>query len=62
MRSAILSLLDEGLIAPNGEGARTEFDLTDEGRAYLTDRADELAGAWTTPRHPMQELYRMLGE
>lgn len=53
-------LVDEGLIAPNGEGARTEYTLTDEGRAYVADHAEALAAAWSTPRHPMQEQGELL--
>jgi DNA-binding PadR family transcriptional regulator len=39
-------LVDEELIEAVGEGKRTEFTLTTEGTAYVTDHADELARVW----------------
>jgi DNA-binding PadR family transcriptional regulator len=39
-------LVDEDLIASTGDGRRTEFELTDAGKAYVTEHADELAKAW----------------
>jgi DNA-binding PadR family transcriptional regulator len=54
-------LVDEGLIAPKGEGVRTEFELTDDGRAYVAEHADEVDAAWNTPRHPMQEQGELIG-
>lgn len=36
-------LVDEGLIEPTSDDKRTEFQLTDEGRTYVTEHADELA-------------------
>ena len=39
-------LVDEDLIAPSGEGRKTEYALTDGGRAYVDEHADELAAAW----------------
>ncbi|MET0990122.1 MAG: PadR family transcriptional regulator, partial [Glaciihabitans sp.] len=36
-------LVDEGLIEPTSDDKRTEFQLTDEGRAYVTEHADDLA-------------------
>jgi len=36
-------LVDEGLIEATSEDKRTDFQLTDEGRAYVTEHADELA-------------------
>lgn len=45
-------LVDEELIVATGEGRRTEFELTDAGRAYVTEHADEMAAAWeATPGH-----------
>ncbi|MFF2315367.1 PadR family transcriptional regulator [Arthrobacter sp. NPDC058097] len=41
-------LVDEELIAPVGDGRRTEFALTDQGREYVTEHAEELDRAWTT--------------
>ncbi|PPF87283.1 PadR family transcriptional regulator [Subtercola sp. Z020] len=39
-------LVDEELIASKGDGRRTEFELTDAGRAYLDEHADDLKKAW----------------
>jgi DNA-binding PadR family transcriptional regulator len=41
-------LVDEELITPVGEGRRTEFTLTDEGRAYVAENAEELENAWNS--------------
>lgn len=42
----IQQLEDEGLVgAAEGEGRRL-LELTDEGRAYVAERADELAATW----------------
>ncbi|MCU1512001.1 MAG: PadR family transcriptional regulator, partial [Arthrobacter sp.] len=41
-------IVDEELIAPVGDGRRTEFTLTDAGRAYVADHAEELGDAWNT--------------
>ena len=40
-------LVDEELIAPSGEGRKTEYALTDSGRAYVDEHAEELAAAWS---------------
>jgi DNA-binding PadR family transcriptional regulator len=39
-------LVDEELIESTGEGKRTEFQLTEAGRAWVTEHADELARVW----------------
>lgn len=39
-------LVDEELIAPAGEGRKTEYSLTEAGQAYVDEHADELAAAW----------------
>jgi DNA-binding PadR family transcriptional regulator len=39
-------LVDEELIVSEGDGRRTEFDLTDAGRAYVAEHGDELERAW----------------
>jgi DNA-binding PadR family transcriptional regulator len=44
-------LVDEELIAAVGEGRRTEFTLTEDGRAYVAEHAEELANAWNTDPH-----------
>jgi DNA-binding PadR family transcriptional regulator len=41
-------LVDEELIAPVGDGRRTEFTLTEAGKAYVADHAEELGNAWNT--------------
>lgn len=51
-------LVDEELIEATGEGRRTEYDLTDAGRDYVKQNADELARAWESgaPKRSEQEL------
>jgi len=39
-------LVDEELIEAVGEGRRTEFQLTDAGRAFVSENADQLAAIW----------------
>ncbi|MDM4762899.1 PadR family transcriptional regulator [Galbitalea sp. SE-J8] len=41
-------LVDEELVEATGEGRRTEFQLTDAGRAYVAEHADELAAVWAS--------------
>jgi DNA-binding PadR family transcriptional regulator len=48
-------LVDEGLIAPTSQGPRAEYDLTDEGRTYVEEHADEIAAAWSQSRNPWKE-------
>src|SRR5215831_1689370 len=43
---ALQQLEDEGLIAPEGEGRRRMYTLTDEGRAYAEAHSDELSASW----------------
>jgi DNA-binding PadR family transcriptional regulator len=44
---ALQQLEDEGLIrAVSMEGGRKGFAVTDEGRAYITEHADEVAAPW----------------
>ena len=43
---ALQQLEDEGLIAPEGEGRRRMYSLTDAGRAYAEEHADELTASW----------------
>jgi DNA-binding PadR family transcriptional regulator len=43
---ALQQLEDEGLIAPEGEGRRRMFSLTDAGRAYAQEHADDLNASW----------------
>ncbi|MCL2516805.1 MAG: PadR family transcriptional regulator [Microbacteriaceae bacterium] len=39
-------LVDEDLIAPSGEGRKTEYTLTDAGREHVAEHAEQLAAAW----------------
>jgi DNA-binding PadR family transcriptional regulator len=39
-------LVDEELIVSIGDGRRTEFELTDAGKAYVAEHAEELQKAW----------------
>jgi DNA-binding PadR family transcriptional regulator len=44
---ALQQLEDEGLIrAENLEGGRKGFTVTDEGRSYMTEHADEVTAPW----------------
>lgn len=40
-------LVDEDLIIESGEGRQSTFDLTETGRVYVTEHADEIATAWS---------------
>jgi DNA-binding PadR family transcriptional regulator len=40
-------LEDEGLVRAETDGGRRTYVLTDEGRAYVTEHADEVAAPWT---------------
>jgi Predicted transcriptional regulators len=48
-------LVDEGLIAPTSAGPRSEYELTETGRAYVAENQAQLDAAWTTSRGPWQE-------
>ncbi|SFR87618.1 transcriptional regulator, PadR family [Agromyces sp. CF514] len=57
-------LVDEGLIVAVGEGRKTEFQLTDDGRAYVAEHEDEIAGAWASVPKPSEsatELFQAVG-
>jgi DNA-binding PadR family transcriptional regulator len=43
---ALQQLEDEGLIAPQGEGRRRMFELTEAGAAYAQEHLDELRASW----------------
>lgn len=53
-------LVDEGLIRPTGEGPRTEFELTDEGTAYVEANRETLASAWTASNDAWHEHGELL--
>ncbi|WP_157000157.1 PadR family transcriptional regulator [Agromyces terreus] len=58
-------LVDEDLIVAVGEGRKTEFELTDEGRAYVAEHEEELAGAWAAlpkPSESATELFQAIGK
>jgi DNA-binding PadR family transcriptional regulator len=39
-------LEDEGLVRAETDGGRRSYDLTDDGRAYVAEHADEIAAPW----------------
>lgn len=43
---ALAALQAEGLIESTGKGKRTEFELTEAGRAYVAEHAEETAAVW----------------
>jgi DNA-binding PadR family transcriptional regulator len=43
---ALQQLEDEGLVRATEAGGRREFELTDEGRAYVEEHRDTLAEPW----------------
>jgi DNA-binding PadR family transcriptional regulator len=43
---ALSQLEDEGLVQAQESGGRKEFDLTEAGRAYVSENADELGTPW----------------
>ncbi len=45
-------LVDEDLIAQRGEGRRVEYELTEAGRAYVADHAEEISQAWSDVPRP----------
>ncbi|WP_354475985.1 PadR family transcriptional regulator [Marisediminicola sp. UYEF4] len=47
-------LVDEELIVSTGDGRKTEFDLTDAGRAHVAERAAELKSAWDATPVPSE--------
>ena len=42
----LAQLVDEELLVAVGDGRRVEYDLTDSGRAYVTENAETLDAAW----------------
>jgi DNA-binding PadR family transcriptional regulator len=47
---ALQQLEDEGLVAPEGEGGRRAFALTEAGRAHVAERGEDLAAPWDAVR------------
>jgi len=57
-------LVDEGLVAASGDGRKTEYTLTDDGRAYAAEHAEQL-GAWANVQQPSdasRELMEAIGK
>lgn len=58
-------LVDEELIAPKGEGRRTEYELTDAGRGYVAEHAEETEQAWSDVPRPSESavaLFESVGK
>jgi DNA-binding PadR family transcriptional regulator len=58
-------LVDEELVIPTGDGRRTEYTLSDSGRAYVEEHAEELDAAWqAAPGRPEgdAELFTAIGK
>ncbi|HEY5221626.1 MAG TPA: PadR family transcriptional regulator [Microbacteriaceae bacterium] len=47
-------LVDEELIVANGDSKRTEYELSDAGREYVEENADELARTWQSNPGPTE--------
>jgi DNA-binding PadR family transcriptional regulator len=65
---ALQQLQDEGLARATESGTRRLFELTEEGRTYVEEHAEECAAPWeavrdTVGEHPMEirELVRQVG-
>ena len=65
---ALQQLQDEGLAQATESGTRRLFELTEEGRTYVEEHAEECTAPWETVRdtvgqHPMEirELVRQVG-
>ncbi len=64
---ALQQLEDEGLIrAEDAEGGRKSFTLTDEGRSYMTEHADEVNAPWEIvagrEQGPVREMRSLIGQ
>jgi DNA-binding PadR family transcriptional regulator len=56
-------LVDEGLITPLTEGRGTEFSLTDAGKAWVEEHAEELESAWNTgSESPDRDFHQSIGK
>jgi DNA-binding PadR family transcriptional regulator len=59
-------LEDEGLVSADRPEGRRTFDLTDEGRAYVRDHADDLAEVWESMAETQddghQDMRAMIGQ
>ncbi len=52
---ALQQLEDEGLVLAEESAGRRIYRLTDEGRAYVAERADELAAPWSEVANSLPE-------
>jgi len=59
---ALQQLEDEGLIEVGEEAGRKEYRLTEAGRAYAAEHADELAAPWASVADSVDEEARSLFE
>jgi DNA-binding PadR family transcriptional regulator len=51
----LTQLVEEGLIEATGEGRHTLFGLTEAGRTYIVEHADELEKAWQSATGESEE-------
>jgi DNA-binding PadR family transcriptional regulator len=55
--------VDEELITALSEGRGTEFTLTDAGRAWVAEHAEELENAWDSgPDSPDRDFHQSIGK
>ncbi|HEY3867594.1 MAG TPA: PadR family transcriptional regulator [Actinocrinis sp.] len=57
---ALAQLEDEGLIAQSGDGGRKLYTLTDSGRAYAEQHAEQIAGVWDSAVGPGPRIEEMM--
>ncbi|MHA7984946.1 PadR family transcriptional regulator [Rathayibacter sp. CAU 1779] len=58
-------LVDEELVEATGDGRRTDYELTDAGKAYIAEHQSELDAAWqATPGRSAQDaaLHESIGK
>ncbi|WP_458779602.1 PadR family transcriptional regulator [Arthrobacter sp. D3-16] len=56
-------LVDEELITALSEGRGTEFTLTDAGRAWVAEHAEEMEAAWNAgPDNPDRDFHQSIGK
>jgi DNA-binding PadR family transcriptional regulator len=65
---ALQQLQDEGLVFSTEEEGRRHYDLTEDGRAYVAARSDELAAPWDSVKEDarrghweLMQLMRQVG-
>ena len=58
----LAQLVDEELIAPTGTGGpRSDYQLTDAGRTYLSEHAGDVAAAWSAATGNQSEREALVG-